>query len=221
MLGAVLRPKAYKDNLDRHILGTKTAWTTDIALSCVPNRTKTPPRTWCRRASRSVNKRQPRSPRTLLRRTSRSIQEERQPKPLRAWRRRASQSVQRQPKPPRARCRRASPSVQEKNARIGRTSRSVHKKTAWITTYLAPQPFWLKHCLPPLRCNTKAKINHKVGRQRQRRHKARHAGHQTPTSEPLSSAAATGTVYQCIRALAPTHACTVVANTHSGGQGDC
>ena len=44
---------------------------------------------------------------------------------------------------------------------------------------------------------------------------------QTPTSEPLRSAAATDTVYRCIRALAPTHPCTVVVDTHSGGQGDC
>ena len=41
---------------------------------------------------------------------------------------------------------------------------------------------------------------HKVGRERQRRHKVRHAGPQTPTSEPLSSAAATGRFCTCANA---------------------
>ena len=39
-----------------------------------------------------------------------------------------------------------------------------------------------------------------VGRERQRRHKTRHTAPQTPTSEPLSSAAATDAVLMCQRA---------------------
>ena len=46
---------------------------------------------------------------------------------------------------------------------------------------------------------------HKVGRERQRQHKARHAGPQTPTSEPLGSAAAKDAVYLCKLAFAHTH----------------
>ena len=74
---------------------------------------------------------------------------------------------------------------------------------------------------PPSRCDRAGQIKHKAGRERQRRHKARHAGPQTPTSEPLSNAATTDTVYRCVRALAPTHACAAVWDTHNGGQGDC